>query len=76
MSQALIHATEEWVEHVMPDPWHFKRGKISRVHINGVTPSGLEDVSVREAIDRNRVILLLNIFGIHAKLNMSINQVA
>ena len=76
MSQALIDATEEWLEHVMPNPWPFTRGQVLRVPINSVTLAGLETAFVWEATDRNRAILFLNIFGFHAKLNMSINQVS
>ena len=46
------------------------------VHINGGPLAGLEAVFVREMTDRNRVILLLNTMGLHAKLNMSIDQVS
>jgi transcriptional antiterminator RfaH len=46
------------------------------VHINGGPLAGLEAVFVREMTDRNRVLLLLNTLGLHAKLNMSINQVS
>lgn len=76
MSQALIDATKEWLEHVMLNPWPFKRGQVLRVPTNSVTLAGLEAAFVWEATDRNRAILFLNIFGFHAKLNMSINQVS
>ena len=46
------------------------------VQINGGPLAGLEAVFVREMTDRNRVILLLNTMGLHAKLNMSIDQVS
>ena len=46
------------------------------VHINGGPLAGLEAVFVREMTDRNRVLLLLNTLGLHAKLNMSIDQVS
>ena len=76
MSQALIDATKEWLEHVMPNPWPFKREQVLRVPTNSVTLAGLEAAFVWEATDRNRAILFLNIFGFHAKLNMGINQVS
>lgn len=76
MSQALIDATKEWLEHVMPNPWPFKRGQVLRVPTNSVTLAGLEAAFVWGATDRNRAILFLNIFGFHAKLNMDINQVS
>ncbi len=76
MSQALIDAIKERLEngYVTPDPEHFKRGQI--LHINGGPLAGLEAVFVREMKDRNRVLLLLNTLGLHAKLNMNIDQVS
>ena len=62
MSQALIDATKEWLVHVMPNPWPFKRGQVLRVPTNSVTLAGLETAFVWEATDRNRAILFLNIF--------------
>jgi transcriptional antiterminator RfaH len=46
------------------------------VHIKGGPLAGLEAVFMREMTDRNRVLLLLNTMGLHAKLNMSIDQVS
>ena len=46
------------------------------MHINSGPLAGLEAVFVREMTDRNRVLLLLNTLGLHARLNMSINQVS
>ena len=46
------------------------------LHINGGPLAGLEAVFVREMTDRKRVLLLLNTLGLHAKLNMSIDQVS
>ncbi len=43
---------------------------------NSATLAGLEAAFVWEATDRNRGILFLDVFGIHAKLNMSTNQVS
>ena len=76
MSQALIDAIKGRLEngYLTPDPKHFKRGQILR--INSGPLAGLEAVFVREMTDRNRVLLLLNTLGLHAKLNMSINQVS
>ena len=76
MSQALIDATKEWLERVMSNPWPLKREQVFRVPTNSVTLAGLEAAFVWEATDRNRVILFLNIFGFHAKLNIGINQVS
>jgi transcriptional antiterminator RfaH len=76
ISQALIDAIKGRLEngYLTPDPKHFKRGQILR--INSGPLAGLEAVFVREMTDRNRVLLLLNTLGLHAKLNMSINQVS
>ena len=77
ISQALIDAIKGRLEkngYLTPDPKHFKRGQILR--INSGPLAGLEAVFVREMTDRNRVLLLLNTLGLHAKLNMSINQIS
>lgn len=76
ISQELIDAIKIRLEngYLTPDPKHFQRGQI--LHINGGPLAGLEAVFVREMTDRNRVLLLLNTLGLHAKLNMSINQVS
>ena len=76
MSQELIDTIKGRLEYgyLTPDPKHFKRGQI--LHINGGPLAGLEAVFVREMTDRNRVLLLLNTLGLHAKLNMSIDQVS
>ena len=59
---------------VTPHSEHFKMGQI--LHIDGGSLAGLEAVFMREMTDRNRVLLLLNTLGFHAKLNMSIDQVS
>jgi len=46
------------------------------VHIKGGPLAGLEAVFVREMTDRNRVLLLLNTLGFHAKLTIDIDQVS
>jgi transcriptional antiterminator RfaH len=76
MSQELIDTIKRRLEngYLTPDPKHFKRGQI--LHINGGPLAGLEAVFVREMTDRNRVLVLLNTLGLHAKLNISINQVS
>jgi transcriptional antiterminator RfaH len=76
INQELIDAIEERLNngYVTPHWEHFKTGQI--VHINGGPLAGLEAVFVREMTDRNRVLLLLNTLGLHAKLNMSIDQVS
>ena len=45
------------------------------VHIKGGPLAGLEAVFMREMTDRNRVLLLLNTLGFHAKLTMDMDQV-
>jgi transcriptional antiterminator RfaH len=46
------------------------------VHIKGGPLAGLEAVFMREMTDRNRVLLLLNTLGFHARLTLSIDQVS
>jgi transcription antitermination factor NusG len=76
MSQALIDAIKERVNngYVTLMPVRLVHGQV--VHINGGPLAGLEAVFVRETTNRNRVLLLLNTLGLHAKLNMSIDQVS
>ena len=45
------------------------------VHIKGGPLAGLEAVFMREMTDRNRVLLLLNTIGFHAKLTLNMDQV-
>jgi transcriptional antiterminator RfaH len=49
------------------------RGQV--VHIKGGPLAGVEAVFVREMTGRNRVLLLLNTLGFHAKLTLNIDQV-
>ena len=76
ISQALIDAIKGRLEngYITPGQEHFKRGQI--LHINDGPLGGLQAVFVREMTDRNRVLLLLNTLGLHAKVNMSIDQVS
>ena len=46
------------------------------VHIKGGPLAGLEAVFIREMTDRNRVLLLLNTLGFHAKLTLNMDQVS
>ena len=46
------------------------------VHIKGGPLAGLEAVFIREMTDRNRVFLLLNTLGFHAKVTLNIDQVS
>ena len=76
ISQALIDAIKGRLENgcLMPDQQHFKRGQIFR--INSGPLAGIEAIFVRKMTGRNRVLLLLNTLGLHAKVNMSIDQVS
>jgi transcriptional antiterminator RfaH len=58
---------------VTPHSERFKMGQI--VHIKGGPLAGLEAVFMREMTDRNRVLLLLNTLGFHAKLTLNMDQV-
>jgi transcriptional antiterminator RfaH len=46
------------------------------VRIKGGPLAGLEAVFMREMTDRNRVLLLLNTLGFHAKVTLNIDQVS
>jgi len=46
------------------------------VHIKAGPLAGLEAVFTQEMTDRNRVLLLLNTLGFHAKLILNMNQVS
>lgn len=46
------------------------------VYIKGGPLAGLEAVFVREMTERNRVLVLLNTLGFHAKLTLNIDQVS
>ena len=59
---------------VAPHSERFKMGQI--VHIKGGPLAGLEAVFMREMTDRNRVLLLLNTLGLHAKLTIDSDQVS
>jgi transcriptional antiterminator RfaH len=60
--------------YVTPHSECLKMGQI--VHIKGGLLTGLEAVFMREMTDRNRVLLLLNTLGFHAKLTIDIDQVS
>ena len=59
---------------VTPHSERFKMGQV--VNIKGGPLTGFEAVFMREMTDRNRVCLLLNTLGLHAKLTMDIDQVS
>ncbi len=46
------------------------------LHIDGGSLAGREAVFMREMMDRNRVLLLLNTMEFHAKLTVSIDRVS
>ena len=52
----------------------FKMGQI--VHIKGGPLTGIEAVFMREMTERNRVLLLLNTLGLHAKLTIDMDQLS
>ena len=76
LDAAMIDAIKERLTdgYVTPHPESFKVGQV--VHIKGGPLAGLEAVFVREMTDRNRVLLLLNTLGFHAKLTLNRNQVS
>ena len=59
--------------YVTPQSERFKMGQI--VHIKDGPLTGFEAVFMREMTDRNRVLLLLNTLGLHAKVTLNIDQV-
>ena len=76
LDATMIDAIKERLNdgYVTPHSERFKMGQI--VHIKDGPLVGLEAVFMREMTDRSRVLLLLNTLGLHAKLNMSIDQVS
>jgi len=76
LDATMIDAIKERLNngYVTPHSEHFKMGQILR--INGGPLTGLEAVFMREMTDRNRVLLLLNTLGLHAKVTIDIDQVS
>ena len=76
LDATMIDAIKERLNdgYVTPHSERLKIGQI--VHIKGGPLAGFEAVFVREMTDRNRVLLLLNTLGLHAKLTMDIDQVS
>ena len=76
LDATMIEAIKERLNdgYVTPHSEHFKMGQI--LHIKAGPLVGFEAVFVREMTDRNRVLLLLNTLGLHAKLTMDIDQVS
>ena len=75
LDEIIIDAIKERLNdgYVTVQSERFKMGQI--VHIKGGPLTGLEAVFMREMTDRNRVLLLLNTLGLHAKLTLNIDQV-
>jgi transcription antitermination factor NusG len=75
LDTAMIDAIKERLidGYVTPHPESFKTGQV--VHIKGGPLAGLEAVFMREMTDRNRVLLLLNTLGFHAKVTLNSDQV-
>ena len=76
LDATMIDAIKERLSdgYVMPHSEHFKMGQI--LHIKGGPLAGIQAVFIREMTDRNRVLLLLNTLGLHAKVTMDIDQVS
>lgn len=76
LDATMIDAIKERLNNgfVTPHSERFKMGQI--VRIKGGPLAGLEAVFMREMTDRNRVLLLLNTLGFHAKLTMDMGQVS
>ena len=76
LDATMIDAIKERLNdgYVTPQLERFKMGQI--VHIKGGPLMGLEAVFMWEMTDRNRVLLLLNTLGLHAKLTIDIGQVS
>jgi transcriptional antiterminator RfaH len=76
LDATMIDAIKEKLNdgYVTPHSEHFKMGQI--LHIKGGPLAGFQAVFIREMTDRNRVLLLLNTLGLHAKLTMDIDQVS
>jgi len=75
VSEALIETIKRNLEdgYVTLKPERFRKGQI--VHIQRGPLAGLEAVFVREMPEQNRVLLLLNAIGFHARLALDIDQV-
>jgi transcription antitermination factor NusG len=59
---------------VIPQARCFQKGQI--VQIKGGPLSGLEAVFIREMTEQHRVLLLLKMLGLHAKLTVDIDRVS
>jgi len=76
VSEGLIQAIKERLEdgYVTPKPECFHQGQI--VQIKGGPLTGLDAVFIRELTGQHRVLVLLKILGLHAKLTMDIDMIA
>jgi transcriptional antiterminator RfaH len=72
----MIDAIKERLNHgyVTVAPVRPVKGQV--VQIKGGPLAGIEAVFVREMTDRNRVLLLLNTLGFHAKVTLNIDEVS
>ena len=75
LDTAMIDAIKERLidGYVTPHQESFKAGQV--VQIKGGPLAGLEAVFMREMTDRNRVLVLLNTLGLHAKVTLNSDQV-
>jgi transcriptional antiterminator RfaH len=76
VSEGLIQAIKERLEdgYVIPKPEYFQKGQV--VQIKGGPLTGLEAVFMRELTDQHRVLVLLKILGLQAKLTMDMDMIA
>jgi transcription antitermination factor NusG len=75
VSESLIEAIRERLEdgYVIPKTERFQKGQIVRIKDGPLI--GLEAVFMREMTDQHRVLLLLKVLGLQAKLTMDIDHV-
>ena len=71
----MIHAIKERMNNGYVELMSARPAVGQVVHIKGGPLAGLEAVFMREMTDRNRVLLLLNTLGVHAKLTIDIKHV-
>jgi transcriptional antiterminator RfaH len=76
VSESVIEAIRDRLEDgcVIPQARCFQKGQI--VQIKGGPLGGLETVFVREMTEQHRVLLLLKMLGLHAKLTVDIDRVS
>jgi transcriptional antiterminator RfaH len=76
VSETLIETIKGNLEngYVTLKPERFRKGQV--VYIKGGPLAGLEAVFVREMPEQNRVLLLLNALGFHARLALDIEHIS